>query len=86
MCRRDRCWSELTIQSANPTPILPAGAKTNGSPDPWRLSVPWCIFFMDLAVVSDLKTEMLLVVERLAGHDGFWADGVRNPSLHWDLV
>ena len=41
---------------------------------------------MDLAVGSNLEFEMLLVVERLASHDGLWTDGVQDTSLYWEVV
>ncbi len=37
---------------------------------------------MYLAVGSNLELEMLLVVERLASHDGPWADLLGNASFH----
>ena len=41
---------------------------------------------MQLKVLSDMETQMFLVIEDLTGHDGFWTQIVRNPALRWEEI
>jgi hypothetical protein len=39
-----------------------------------------------MKVLSNLETQVLLVVESLSRHDGLWAESVGNSSFHWEEI
>ena len=41
---------------------------------------------MHLTVLSELQTQVLFVVERLTGHDGFRTESIRNSSLRREEI
>jgi hypothetical protein len=50
------------------------------------LTIARGIFLVHLTVLSNLETQVFLVVESLSRHDGLWAQSVRNPSLRWEEI
>ena len=41
---------------------------------------------MHLTVLSDMETQVFLVIDDLTGHDGFWTQSVRIPALCWEEI
>ena len=37
-------------------------------------------------LLTNLEMQVLLVVKRLTRHDCFWAESIRNSSLHWEEI
>jgi hypothetical protein len=44
------------------------------------------IFLVQLTVLSNLETQVFLVVKSLSRHNGLWAESVGNSSLHWEEI
>jgi hypothetical protein len=60
---------------------IATGDKINLSLGAGNLAVVKVIFLVNLALLSDLQTQVFLVVQSLTGHDGFWNEGVGDISL-----
>ena len=39
---------------------------------------------MHLTVLSELETQVFLIIEDLTGHDGFGTQSVRYSTLRWE--
>ena len=41
---------------------------------------------MHLTLLTDLETQVFVVIDDLTRHDGFWVQSIRNSTVRWEEI